>query len=162
VEHDVLMCAALEQATRGLETGELPIGAVVALDGEILARAFWRLGDGLLAHPELLVLLDADRSSDAAGRRKDLSLYTTLEPCLLCMSAAMFSWCGRVVYALESRTDGGTAIREAWDPGGDAAPYRFPKVTGGVRREDSVKLVGEYLRHAPPSPLTSWARTLLA
>lgn len=68
------MAAALEQATRGLEAGELPIGAVVALDGEILARAFWRLGDGLLAHPELLVLLDADRSSYAAGRRNDLSL----------------------------------------------------------------------------------------
>jgi tRNA(adenine34) deaminase len=161
VEHDFLMAAALEQATNGLAAGELPIGAVVALDGEILARAFWRLGDGLLAHPELLVLLEADRASDAAGRRNDLSLYTTLEPCLLCMSAAMFAWCGRVVYALESTTDGGTAIGEAWDPGGDAAPYRFPEVIGGVRREESVQLVREYVRHAPPSPLATWARTLV-
>lgn len=98
------MGAALEQAARGLDAGELPIGAVIALDGEILARAFWRL-DGLVAHPELLVLREADRSPDVNGRQ-DLALYTALEPCLLCMSAAMFSWCGRIVYALESSTDG--------------------------------------------------------
>jgi tRNA(adenine34) deaminase len=162
VESDALMSAALDQAARGLDAGELPIGAVVALDGEILAQAFWRLNGALLAHPELLVLIEADRSPDVAGRRADLALYTTLEPCLLCMSAAMFSWCGRVVFALESPTDGGTAIGERWDPGGESAPYRFPDVIGGVRREDSLELVRRYVRRAPPSPLATWARTLVA
>jgi tRNA(adenine34) deaminase len=162
MQHDVLMSAALEQATRGLDAGEVPIGAVVALDGEILAAAFWRLEDGLLAHPELLVLLEADRSADVAGQRSDLALYTTLEPCLLCMSAAMFSWCGRIVYALESPTDGGTSIGKRWNPGRDSAPYRFPEVIGGVRREDSLELVREYLRRAPQSPLATWAQTLVA
>jgi tRNA(adenine34) deaminase len=155
------MSAALEQAARGLAAGELPIGSVVALDGKILARAFWRLNDGLLAHPELLVLRDADRSADVGGRRAELALYTTLEPCLLCMAAAMFSWCGRVVYALESPTDGGTTIGERWDPGGAEAPYRFPEVIGGVSRDESVELVREYLRRAPASPLSTWARTLV-
>jgi tRNA(Arg) A34 adenosine deaminase TadA len=78
------------------------------------------------------------------------------------MSAAMFSWCGRVVYALESATDGGTAVGDAWDPGGDAAPYRFPEVIGGVRREDSAELVREYIERAPPSPLATWAQTLVS
>jgi tRNA(adenine34) deaminase len=78
------------------------------------------------------------------------------------MSAAMFSWCGRVIYALESRTDGGTEIGKVWDPGGDAAPYRFPEVIGRVRREDSLELVREYIRRAPASPLAAWARTLVA
>jgi tRNA(adenine34) deaminase len=156
------MSAALEQATRGLAAGEVPIGAVVALDAEILAGAFWRLKDGLLAHPELLVLLEADRSADIAGRRADLALYTTLEPCLLCMSAAMFSWCGSVVYALESPTDGGTRIGERWGPGRESAPYRFPEFLGGVRREDSLELVREYIRRAPASPPAAWAQTLVA
>ena len=158
---DILMSAALEQAARGLAARELPIGSVVALDGKILARASWRLNDGLLAHPELMVLRDADRSADVGGRRAELALYTTLEPCLLCMAAAMFSWCGRVVYALESPTDGGTAIGEHWNPGGEAAPYRFPEVIGGVRREESVELVRDYLGGAPPSPLATWAQTLV-
>ena len=162
MDSDAVMSAALDEAARGLDAGELPIGAVVTLGGEILARAFWRLNDGLLAHPELLVLIEADRSPDVAGRRADLALYTTLEPCLLCMSAAMFSWCGRVVFALESPSDGGTAISGQWDPGGESAPYRFPDVIGGVRREDSVELVREYVRRASPSPLAAWARTLVA
>ena len=158
---DPLMSAALEQAAHGLAAGELPIGSVVALDGKILARAFWRLNDGLLAHPELVVLRDADRSADVGGRRAELALYTTLEPCLLCMAAAMFSWCGRVVYALASPTDGGTTIGERWDPGGEAASYRFPEVIGGVNRDESVELVREYIRGAPPSPLATWAQTLV-
>src|SRR5262245_6091109 len=155
------MIAELEQAAHGLAAGELPIGSVVALDGKILARAFWRLNDGLLAQPELVVLRDADRSADVGGRRAELALYTTLEPCLLCMAAAMFSWCGRVVYALASPTDGGTTIGERWDPGGEAAPYRFPEVIGGVNRDESVELVREYIRGAPPSPLANWAQTLV-
>ena len=48
---DELMGAALEQAALGLEAGELPIGSVVAADGEIVARAFWEGRNGLLAHP---------------------------------------------------------------------------------------------------------------
>jgi hypothetical protein len=75
VQHDLLMSAALEQATRGLDAGEVPIGAVVALEGEILAAAFWRLEDGLLAHPELLVLLEGDRSAEIAGQRGPRDLH---------------------------------------------------------------------------------------
>jgi hypothetical protein len=45
------MGAALEQAALGLEAGELPIGSVVAADGEIVARSHWRAADGLLRIP---------------------------------------------------------------------------------------------------------------
>jgi tRNA(adenine34) deaminase len=162
VQHDLLMSAALEQATRGLDAGEVPIGAVAALEGEILAAAFWRLEDGLLAHRELLVPLEADRSADIAGQRGDLALYTTLEACLLCMSAAMFSSCGRIVYALESPTDGGTSIGSAGIPAATRRRTVSPEVIGGVRREDSLELVRKYLRRAAPSPVATWAQTLVA
>jgi tRNA(adenine34) deaminase len=147
------MGAALAQATRGLEEGELPIGAVVACDGEIVARAYWQSRNGLLAHPELLALQDANR--------RGVTLVTTLEPCLLCMAAAMFSFAQRVVYALESPTDGGTSIRDVWDPAaGSGAPYAFPSVRGGVRREESAQLVREFLERERASPLARWAQTL--
>ena len=147
------MGAALEQAALGLAAGELPIGSIVALDGEIVARAFWRLGNGLLAHPELLVLQEANR--------RNLSLYTTLEPCLLCMAAAMFSFCERIVFALESPTDGGTTIGDVWNPAeGSVAPYRFPVIAGGVCRDDAAQLVRRFLDRRPETPLANWARTL--
>ena len=145
-----LMGAALEQAALGLAEDEVPIGAIAVVDGEIVARAFWRLRAGLLAHPELVVLQQANQ--------RGLSLYTTLEPCLLCMAAAMFSFCERVVYALESPTDGGTTIGEVWNPGeGSVRPYDFPTVLPGVRRDESAELVREFLRRNPDA---RWAQTL--
>jgi tRNA(adenine34) deaminase len=148
------MDAALEQAALGLEAGEMPIGSVVAADGEIVARSYWRAADGLLTHPELTALQTANR--------RGVALVTTLEPCLLCMAAAMFQFADRVVYALESPTDGGTGIGDVWNPAaGSVAPYRFPEVEGGVRREESIALMREFLRLVPASPFARWAETLV-
>ena len=148
------MGAALEQAALGLEAGELPIGSVVAADGEIVARAFWHSGDGLLTHPELMALQEANR--------RDVTLVTTLEPCLLCMAAAMFAFAERVVFALESPTDGGTSIGQVWNPAaGSVTPYRLPEVSGGVRRDESVALIREFLARGPAAPFARWAQTLV-
>jgi len=59
---------------------------------------------GVLRHPELVVLLEADLR--VASRRRDAILYTTLEPCPMCMGAAMAFFVGTVVYALDSPLDG--------------------------------------------------------
>ena len=151
---EALMGAALEQAALGLEAGELPIGSVVVADGEIVARAFWQSRNGLLGHPELLTLQEASR--------RDVTLVTTLEPCLLCMGAAMFSFAERVVFALESPTDGGTAISDVWNPAAaSVSPYGLPAVVDGVRRDESAQLVREFLERHPESPFASWARTLV-
>ena len=148
------MGAALEEAALGLDAGELPIGSAVFADGEIVTRTHWRAADGLLAHPELVALRKANR--------RGVTLVTTLEPCLLCMAAAMFQFADRVVYALESPTDGGTRVGEVWDPAaGSVAPYRFPEVEAGVRRDESAQLMREFLERCPESPFAPWARTLV-
>jgi tRNA(adenine34) deaminase len=148
-----LMGAALEQAAMGLEAGELPIGSVVAADGEVVARSHWRAGDGLLAHPELVALQEANR--------RRVTLVTTLEPCLLCMAAAMFQFAERVVYALESPTDGGSRIGEVWHPAaGSVSPYGIPAVEAGVRRDESRALMLEFLVRFPESQFAPWAQTL--
>jgi tRNA(adenine34) deaminase len=148
------MGAALEQAALSLETGDMPIGCVVAADGEILVRAHWRAADGLLAHPELVALRQANR--------RDVTLVTTLEPCLLCMAAAMFQFAERVVYALESPTDGGTRIGDVWHPAaGSVSPYRLPAVEPGVRRGESRELMREFLARFPESLFARWAETLV-
>jgi tRNA(adenine34) deaminase len=148
------MGAALEHAALGLEAGELPIGAVVAADGEIVARSHWDASAGLLAHPELVALQQANRRA--------VTLVTTLEPCLLCMAAAMFQFADRVVYALESPTDGGTRIGDVWNPAaGSVSPYRFPEVEAGVHRDESRRLVQEFLGRFPESPFGRWAQTLV-
>ena len=91
VEVEKFMRKALEMAQVGLSKGELPIGAVVVLDGEVIASAHTQeKSEGrLLVHAELLALEAADRIKPFPGRRRDVKLFTTSEPCLMCLGAAM-------------------------------------------------------------------------
>ena len=160
---------ALAQARLSLERGEVPIGAVVVFGGEVVTRAHWQgLGGGkLLEHPELMALLEADRL-EAITRRRDrqqAALYTTLEPCALCIAAAMSFLLGRVVFALESPTDGAASLPELWKPAaGHPArgepPYAVPAIVGGVKRAQSLELVQAYLSRKPQDG-ADWARTLI-
>src|SRR5688572_19963613 len=93
------MRAALEQARHGAVTGEVPIGAVVVVDGVIVARAYnapIALSDPT-AHAEVLALRAAGQ--DAANYRlTGATLYATLEPCPMCCGAALHARVARVVY----------------------------------------------------------------
>lgn len=110
------MRAALETATAALHEGELPIGAVVVAEGRIIARSSTReraLGRWLV-HAELLALLQADEIAPFPGRRRAARLYTTLEPCMMCLGACLSFPVGAVHYALESPGDGAVALLDTW------------------------------------------------
>lgn len=139
------MAEALAEAEKSLHVGRVPVGAVVVLDDEVVARAHW-VGASqlrLLDHPELVALLEAERCGRVARRRErqEAVLYTTLEPCALCMAAAMSFLLGKIVYAAEAPIDGGTNLPRLWKPAlghpANAMPYAIPEVVGGcgARRE---------------------------
>src|SRR5688500_441859 len=101
------MREALGLAERGLNEGEMTVGAVVVLDDAIVSSGYWRFSrDGLLDHAEMVALRRAEKDARILGRRPDVTLYTTLEPCLLCMGAAMSFMLARIVFALEAAYDG--------------------------------------------------------
>ena len=146
------MGLALAEARRGLETfSAMPIGAVlVSADGAILGEACWNGGnEGLLAHPERLVLDEVDRTIAWAERRTS-TLYTTLEPCLMCVGTAMTFFLGRIVFALSSQADGASSVAELWHPPlghpkGTGSAYSLPTIEGGLRADDSRALIDEWL-----------------
>src|SRR5687768_3063774 len=107
VQDEAFMSRALAIAAAGMVRGEMPIGAVVVVDGEIVAEAHTeeRTQGRLLVHADLLALDMADRRLQ--GRRSRATLYVTLEPCLMCLGAAFTARISRVVYALDSPSDGG-------------------------------------------------------
>src|ERR671937_2505513 len=82
---ETFMAEALSEARRSLDLDEFPVGAVLVLGNDVVARAHWRgaAQRRLLDHPELLALMDAERTGKVAGRRErsEATLYTTLEPC---------------------------------------------------------------------------------
>ena len=80
--HSRFMRQTLALANLAIERGELPIAALVVLDGAVIARAHTReVAEGrLLVHAELRALQEADRLKPFPGRRRDAILYTNLEP----------------------------------------------------------------------------------
>ncbi len=86
------MSAALEEAKKAAQKGEVPVGAVLVKNQEIIVRAhnLTESGSGILAHAEMLVLAEGLRL--LGSRRLDgCSLYVTLEPCPMCTGAILLS-----------------------------------------------------------------------
>ena len=159
------MRRTLALAESALELGELPIAALVVLDDRVLASATTReKREGrLLVHAELLALEAADKLSPFHGRLRETKLYTNLEPCLMCLGAAMSFFLGEIVYALESLTDGAVALVRGWKRDEEGfAEYHLPTVTGGVLRQESIRLFQRYVDTQPPGPLRDWAESLAA
>ena len=139
------MAEALEQARRSLSWGDVPIGAVVARGGEILARAGnerERRGDPT-AHAEILALRAA---SEAVGswRLSGCTMYVTLEPCAMCAGAAVLARLDRVVFGAPDPKAGfagslGDLLR-------DPRLNHRVEVEGGVLAEEAGELLREFFR----------------
>ena len=146
-----------------LEQGELPIAAMVVLDGGIISQATTSevREKRFLGHAELVALEIADRQHLSYDQRVSAKLYTNLEPCMMCMGAAMSFFLGEVVYGLESPGDGAVEVVKSWTRKEEDIPgYRVPKITGGVLREESVELFEEYVARHDAGPMRDWAETL--
>lgn len=152
------MREALGLAERGLNEGEMPVGAVVVLDDAIVSSGYWRFSrDGLLDHAEMLALRRAEKDARILGRRPDVTLYTTLEPCLLCMGAAMSFMLARIVFALEAAYDGAGNVTNVWQPKLGYPPEGFrlfsnPDVLGGICRDEALALMRAYVERNPDNP----------
>ena len=99
---------ALKEAKKAFELGEVPIGAVIVRDGEIVARAFNRkefLQDPT-AHAEVLAIREASRKLNS-WRLTDCTLYSTVEPCIMCCGVIIQARIKRVVYSLPDPKFGG-------------------------------------------------------
>lgn len=139
------MEAALEQARLGLAAGEVPIGAVLAIDGRIVARGYNQPIGAVdpTAHAEVLVLRAAAREI-GNYRLTGALVYVTVEPCLMCVGALVHARVGEVVYgAAEPKTGALASTVRALD--GPGLNHRFA-VTAGVLESDCRSLLQEFFR----------------
>lgn len=140
------MEAALEQARLGLAAGEVPVGAVLVVDGRIVARAYNQPIASVdpTAHAEILALREAAR---AVGnyRLTDASVYVTVEPCLMCVGALVHARVREVVYGAPEPKTGAlvSAVRGLDLPG---LNHRFD-VTGGVLEAECRELIQQFFQN---------------
>jgi len=139
------MQAALEQARLGLAAGEVPIGAVAAFEDRIVARAYNQPIAAVdpAAHAEILVLRETARVL-GNYRLTDVTVYVTVEPCLMCVGALVHARVREVVYGAPEPKTGAlvSAVRGLDLPG---LNHRFA-ITGGVLEEESRALIQQFFR----------------
>ena len=135
-----LMAAALAEARRGLEAGEVPVGAVVVVEGEIVARAHnapITLADPT-AHAEILALREAARKR-GNYRLTGAVVYSTVEPCPMCCGAILHARVSRLVYGAPDPKAG--AVESLYRLLDDARFNHRVATRGGVLAGDSVSLL---------------------
>lgn len=157
------MLRAIELARVGLERGEMPIAAIVVVDGQVVGEAHTqeRTQGRLLVHADLLALDAADRR--LRGRRQRATPFVTLDPCLMCLGAVFTARIGAVVYALESPSDGAVETFRAWDAGRKQASmpgYNLPEIRRGVLRQEAASLFREHGSRSPAGWAKAWAEEL--
>ena len=108
IKDEHYMSFALEEAKVALASGEIPVGAVIVRDNELIAKSH-NLKETLqqaTAHAEILAINEASKKIDN-WRLDDCTLYVTLEPCSMCAGAIVHSRIKRVVIGALDNKDGG-------------------------------------------------------
>jgi len=142
----LFMKQALQEARVAEAIGEVPIGAVLVLKGEVVGRGFNRreVNQDPTAHAEMLAIREAARGL-GSWRLLDTTLYVTLEPCSMCMGAIILARIPRLVYACRDPRAG--AVGSIYDFSRDERFNHRVDVTEGVlERECSQLLSGFFQR----------------
>jgi tRNA(adenine34) deaminase len=159
------MRVAIDVARKSLLSKEFPVGTVIFNGDEIVSRAHSSGETKLefLLHAEMAALLEADKKG--FGReRKNMQMFTTLEPCMMCLGAAMSFGMGEVYYALESPIDGAVDFAtHFWQKDRKEIPgYTLPVIHSGILKSESQDLLREYIELVPTGSLVEFSKTLIA
>jgi tRNA(adenine34) deaminase len=140
-EHFMLL--AIREAERALAHDDVPVGAVLVSDGEVVASAHneRELRQDPSAHAELLAIREAARAR-GSWRLLDCVLYVTLEPCAMCAGAIVLARVPRVIYGAEDPKAG--AAGSVLDVLGEPRLNHRPEVAGGLFSEESGALLREF------------------
>ena len=140
-----MMAQAIAEARRAAEGGEVPVGAVIAIGGEIVGAGHNR---PIGAHdPTAHAEIEALRAACAARgeyRLEGAALYVTLEPCVMCIGAIINARIARVYYGARDEKAG--ALGSVYDIGRDGRLNHRIEVYGGIMEAECAELLREFFR----------------
>lgn len=139
------MKSALLEAQKAYREGEVPVGAVIVQDGEIIAQTHnnrEQTGDAT-GHAEILAIREACKSLGGWHLEK-CTLYVTLEPCPMCMGAIINSRLGKVVYGAKDAKAGacGSVLNMCSYP-----LNHKPQTEGGFMKEDCAEILTDFFKN---------------
>lgn len=137
------MTAALKEAKKAMDKNEVPIGAVVVMDGKIIARGYNQKETTQLAtkHAEIVAIEKANKKI-GSWRLNKCELYVTVEPCPMCVGAIIQSRIKKVVYgtkdpkfgAIESMTR--TFDIKGWN--------HYPEIEANIMKEECTEIIRNF------------------
>lgn len=141
---EYFMCQAMALAQQAADEGEVPVGAVVVKDGEIVGRGRNRreITKNALAHAEIEAIDDACKTL-GGWRLFACDLYVTLEPCPMCAGAIINSRIKRLVYGADDPKAGSVgSVINLFD-----LPYNHrPTIEGGVLKDECSKILIDFFK----------------
>lgn len=141
-DDEYFMLQALKQAQRAFEEGEVPVGAVVVIDGKIIARGYnevEKLNDPT-AHAEIIALTSAFQFM-GAKYLPEATLYVTVEPCLMCAGALYWSKIGRIVWGADDEKNGHRRLTRNQKPFHPKA-----EITTGILKEECASWMKRFFQ----------------
>lgn len=144
-EDEKWMCEALKEAWKAYKEEEVPIGAVLVHEGKVIARGHNQVEtlQDATAHAELLTITSASAAL-RSWRLQNTTLYTTLEPCMMCLGSIFLSRVKRVVYGAKDIRHGalGSFVNLLEKP----HPTHSIEVVGGVLESFASQLMKDFFR----------------
>jgi tRNA(adenine34) deaminase len=139
------MTAALAEARAAADAGEVPVGAIVTRDGEIVGRGRNRMRDSCdpTAHAEMVALRAAAQTL-ATSRLDDCALWVTLEPCAMCAGAIALARIGRLYFGAADPKGG--AVLHGPRLFGQPTCHHAPEIYSGIGEEASAALLRDFFR----------------
>ena len=138
------MREALAEAQKAAQLGEIPVGAVIVQDGQIIARAHNRreLDQNALAHAEVLCIQEACQKLHS-WRLSGCTLYVTLEPCPMCSGAIINSRLDRVVYGAKDEKAGcAGSVADFF-----IMPFNHtPTIRSGILEEECAQILSQFFK----------------
>ena len=146
------MRLALDEARAAIEHGDVPVGAVVARAGEVIASAKneKELRNDPTAHAEILALRAASEKL-GTWRLDETEIYVTLEPCVMCSGALVWGRVGRLVYG--PRDPIGGAAYSLYNVVQDPRLNHHVEITPGVLAEESASLLRAFFEGRRERPV---------
>jgi tRNA(adenine34) deaminase len=142
----IMMALAIGQARLALENGDVPVGAVVTVGGEVVSTAYNRreADNDPTAHAEVLALREAGHRL-GSWRLSGATVYITKEPCVMCAGALMSARVARVVYGAQDPKYG--AAWSVFNILQDDRLNHRTEVTAGVFAEECMALLKEFFEN---------------
>lgn len=145
MDDNFFMGLALAEAAKAYQLGEVPIGAVLTMDGTVVASAHNRreTWNDATAHAEIIVIREACQKL-GRWRLTGATLYVTIEPCPMCAGALVMSRVDRLVYGSADYKAG--AVESIFNVVQNEALNHRMEVTSGIRADECAGIMQDFFR----------------